>query len=87
MPAAMTSAITRTGSVATARPSPQIRGARFVGLVVASFVPAVFWSALIAAVAIWCGAPLAPATIAFTCAAITAFLAAVCAPFVLRGPL
>ncbi|HXE01322.1 MAG TPA: hypothetical protein VN623_05180 [Hyphomicrobium sp.] len=84
MRAVMTSAISRPGTIAVRRADGS-RVARLAGLAIASFVPAAFWSMLIEVAAIWIGAPLAPLTLAFTCAAITLFLAAVCAPLILRG--
>jgi hypothetical protein len=84
MRAVMTSAISRPGTVVVRRADGS-RIARLAGLAIASFLPAVFWSVLIDVAAILLGAPLAPLTIAFTCAAITLFLAVVCAPLILRG--
>jgi hypothetical protein len=84
MRAVMTSAISRSGTVAV-RHADGSRVARLAGLAIASFVPAAFWSVLIEVVAILLGAPLAPLTLAFTCAAITLFLAVVCAPLILCG--
>ncbi len=49
-------------------------GARFVGLTIASLVPAVFWMILIETVATLLGAPFAPHTIWIMGAAITVFL-------------
>lgn len=83
MRAAMTSAISRPGTIAVRRADGS-RVARLAGLAIASFVPAAFWSVLIGVAATWLGASLAPLTLAFTCAAITLFLAAVCAPLILR---
>jgi hypothetical protein len=65
---------------------PRYRGARLLGLAIASLAPGIFWSVLIASIAAWLGAPLKPLTVAMTCAAISSFLAIVCAPFILRDP-
>jgi hypothetical protein len=62
------------------------RGARLVGLAIASFAPGIFWSVLIAAIAAWLDAPLKPLTVMMTGATIASFLAIVCAPFILRDP-
>lgn len=83
MRAVMTSAISRSSTVAIRR-AGGTRVGRLAGLAIASFAPAVFWSALIEAATSTLGAPLALATVAVTCAAITLFLAAVCAPMILR---
>jgi hypothetical protein len=60
------------------------RTAQFLGLAIASLVPAALWCLLIKAVASWIGTPLALRTVLFTGAAIAIFLALVCAPVVLR---
>jgi hypothetical protein len=59
---------------------------RVIGLVIASVTPAAIWTLLIEAIASWRGGPLTPQTILFTATAIALFLAAVCAPLVLRDP-
>jgi len=81
----MTAPIPRLGT-APSQPVQRSRGARMVGLAIASFAPGMFWSVLIAVTAAWLGEPLNPLTIVMTCAAITAFLAIACAPFILRDP-
>ena len=85
MRAATISANSKSGSVGISR-GGGTRGARLMGLAIASFVPAVFWSALIEAAAYLLGTPLAAVTVAWTCAAITLLLAVVCAPLIMRGP-
>jgi hypothetical protein len=57
---------------------------RLVGIAIASLVPAVFWTSLIELVSLWLGAPISPLKIAIVGFGIAAFLAAVCAPLVLR---
>lgn len=60
--------------------------ARFGGVMIASLVPAVFWSLLIELGSLWLGRPLASSTIVIIGAAIALFLFAVCAPLMLRKP-
>lgn len=58
--------------------------ARLGGLAVASLVPAIFWCGVLAIGSRWIGEPLSLSTLALTGAAIACFLAAVCAPLMLR---
>lgn len=58
--------------------------ARVGGLAVASLVPAIFWCAVLAIGSRWIGEPLSLRAIALTGTAIAIFLAAVCAPLMLR---
>ena len=57
---------------------------RFVGIGIASLVPAVFWSVVIELVSAWLGSPLSPTAIAMVGGGIALFLFAVCAPLMLR---
>lgn len=59
--------------------------ARVGGLLVASLVPAIFWCAVLAIGSHWIGKPLSLSTIVLTGVAIAIFLAAVCAPLMLRS--
>lgn len=59
---------------------------RFAGLAIASLVPAVFWSAILAVGALWLDKPLSSTTILMVGAAIALFLFAICAPLMLRRP-
>jgi hypothetical protein len=83
MPAMTPRVVSRLDPVAT-RSAAGSRGGRLVGLAIASLLPAVFWMALIKATATWLGVSPAPHTIWFAGAAITVFLATVCAPLILR---
>lgn len=60
--------------------------ARFAGVLIASLVPAAFWSFLIELGSLWLGMPLASSTIVIIGAAIALFLFAICAPLMLRKP-
>jgi hypothetical protein len=84
MRTATTSAIPRRQTAAAPVVGYRSRGYRLVGLAIASLVPALFWGALLAQTAKWLNAPLSMLTIEITFAAIALFLAAVCAPIILR---
>lgn len=81
MRAAMTSAVARFAPVARQR----ARVLQFVGLAVASTVPALLWVIIAEAIAAAFGWPLSLRTLVIMGTAITAFLALVCAPIVLRN--
>jgi hypothetical protein len=83
MRAVTTSTVERFDSVARHRPA-RVRRARVFGLVIASLAPALIWTLLIEAIASWLNVSLAPQTTIATATAIALFLAAVCAPLVLR---
>jgi len=85
MRAAPTSAILRF-ETAVQRIGVRTRMARLGGLAIASLVPALFWSAMMALAASWLHAPISTFTIAIVGGAIALFLAAVCAPIVWRDP-
>ncbi len=57
--------------------------ARIGGIAIASLVPAVFWSVLIALASLWLDHPLTPGTIAIVGGAIALFLFTICAPLML----
>jgi hypothetical protein len=80
MRAAMTSAVARFVPGARRR----VRAAQFIGLGIASLVPAALWSALIAGFAALIGSPLTTRSITLIGAAIAFFLALICAPVILR---
>ena len=56
-----------------------------VGLGLVTFLPALFWTALIATAGRFFGLNFAPSALALTAAAITFFLAAVCAPIMAQS--
>jgi hypothetical protein len=58
---------------------------RLVGLALATVLPALFWVAIAATVSQAMGAALSAPALAITGAAITLFLAAVCAPIMLKA--
>ncbi len=84
MRAATTSAILRSETATAPVVGQRSRSLRFVGLAIAALVPAVFWVVLLALAGNWLNAPLSLLTIEITGAAIALFLAAVCAPMILR---
>jgi hypothetical protein len=59
--------------------------AKLAGLAFASFLPAAFWTSVIAAMASLCGSPLSTMTVSMIAGAISLFLLTVCAPLMLRG--
>lgn len=62
------------------------RSARFIGIAIASIAPAIFWCVVIELIAYWLGISLSPIAIGAMFVTIAVFLAAVCAPLILRNP-
>ncbi len=82
MRAATTSTVLRPAAASVA--GQRSRGYRLAGLAVASLAPALFWAVMLALTSNWLNAPLSMLTIEITGVAIALFLAAVCAPLILR---
>lgn len=82
--AAMTPGVVSRLNPVAQRSAAGFVGTRLAGLAIASLVPAVFWMILIDTAATSLGTPLALHTIWIMGAAIAVFLAAVCAPLILR---
>ncbi|MFA7306996.1 MAG: hypothetical protein WC026_10025 [Hyphomicrobium sp.] len=80
MRAVVTSAVARFAP----QKRQQVSRAQFVGLAVASIVPAVIWCVLIDVVAMWISGPLSALTTVVIGVTIAVFLAIVCAPLILR---
>jgi hypothetical protein len=57
---------------------------RLIGLVIASVLPALFWSALIKAAFSWFGMPLPALAVLAVGVSIALFLTIACAPLILR---
>ncbi|MGO4682860.1 hypothetical protein [Hyphomicrobium sp. 2TAF46] len=61
------------------------RTARFVGLAIASIMPAVFWCIVAELIAYWAGISLSPIAVGALFLTIATFLFAICAPLILRN--
>ena len=75
-------------SIAVSDPATSPRSSwmfKVIGLAIVTVLPALFWTALLAASGHAVNVTFAPSALALTAAAITLFLAAVCAPIMARA--